>query len=159
MTDQGMSNIISSLAVLVAAGAAVVALVISAIDRRSARAIAQADRREAFRQAHLLFELESLTRLSANLNRGGSSNPQEVEKLGAEALMLVGVLGPERLPAQWARKVGPEERIREFFEMPDTPEWKRDAQEAQFAIAAVTEEIRSLLGTAQLDRSRTAVAT
>jgi hypothetical protein len=143
MSSQDINNIISALAVVAAVVAAIIALKISADDRRNAQKIASDDRREALRQAHLLFELEQLTRLSENRNRGGSTDPEERKRLGAEALMLMGVLGPERLPTQWERAVGPDERIQAAFDEPDMPQFKRDAQETQLAVSAVLREIRA----------------
>ena len=98
------SDFIQVAAVLVAIGAAIIALVISASDRKNARQIADADRASTLRHAHLMFELEALTRLSENLNRGGSADPLERNRMGAEALTLVGVLSSDRVPQLWERR-------------------------------------------------------
>lgn len=68
------SDVIQISAVLAAVAASIVALVVSALDRRNERRIADADRASALRHAHLMFELEAVTRLSRNLNRGGSTD-------------------------------------------------------------------------------------
>lgn len=137
------SDLIQVAAVLAAVFAAIVALVISALDRRNTRQIADADRASSLRHAHLMFELEALTRLSENLNRGGSSDREEVARMGAEALTLVGVLSPERVPELWERKVGDDDRLQAVFADPDMPDYKKDAIEAQFGINAVLRDIRN----------------
>lgn len=140
------SDLIQISAVLAAVTAAIVALVVSALDRRNARQIADADRASALRHAHLMFELETLTRLSENLNRGGSTDPAESRRMGAEALTLVGALSPERVPDLWQRKVGDDERLQAAMNDPEMPAHKIEALETQLAINAVLREIR--LGTA-----------
>lgn len=132
-------------AVLAAVGAAIVALVISARDRANAREIAAEDRRQALRQAHLMFELEASTRLTENLNRGGSTDRAEAGRMGSEALTLIGLLGADRLPTQWERRVGEDERLRDLLQSPQTPGFKKDAIEAQLAVNAVLGEIRDAL--------------
>lgn len=151
-----LSDIIQLLAVLAAVGASIVALVVSGKDRANAQKIAEADRaaaaevamqdrREALRQAHLMFELQTLTRLLENLNRGGSTVPEEVKRLGAEALTLIGALGPERLPTLWEERVGDDGRLRTAYEDPEMPQFKKDALESQLAVNAVLREIREAL--------------
>lgn len=139
----GASDLIQGAAVLAAVFAAIVALVISALDRRNARRIADADRASSLRHGHLMFELQALTRLSENLNRGGSTDRQEVARMGAEALTLVGVLSPERVPELWERKVGDDDRLRAAFADPDMPDYKKEAIEAQLGISAVLRDIRN----------------
>lgn len=143
MSSIAFSDLIQTLAVLAAVGAALVALYISAKDRRNSREIAAIDRREAFRQSHLMFELEALRRLSENRNRGGSTDPAEVSRMGAEALTLVGILGGERLPTQWERSVGDDAKLRAAFCDPEMPEYKKDALETQLALNAVIADIRA----------------
>lgn len=126
---------------LAAVAAAIVALIISALDRRNAREIAAADRANTLRQAHLMFELETLTRLAENLNRGGSTDRSESARMGSEALTLVGALSPARLPKLWEEKVGSDERLRAAMADPEMPTHKKDALETQLAISAVLEEI------------------
>ncbi|WP_127482941.1 hypothetical protein [Microbacterium oxydans] len=141
---------------LAAVGASIVALVVSARDRKSAQAIAEGDRasaaaiaaqdrREALRQAHLIFELEALTRLLENLNRGGSSNRDESSKMGAEALTLVGVLGADRLPHLWEEKAADDATLQAHFDDPEWPQYKKDAIEVQLAVNALRREIRAAL--------------
>lgn len=136
------SDMIQIAAVLAAIAASIVALLISALDRRNARRIADADRASALRHSHLMFELDALTRLSQNLNRGGSTDALERAQMGAEALTLVGVLSPERVPELWERKVGNDDRLRAAFNDPEMPDYKKEALEAQLAISAVLREIR-----------------
>lgn len=156
MTAETISNIIQVLVLVAAVGAAIVALVVSAKDRRNAQRIAEEDRaaaanlaaedrREALRQTHLMFELETLTKLLENLNRGGSTDPLETRRMGAEALTLIGALGPDRLPRQWERRVGGDERLEAAYEDPEMPEYKKDALEGQLAVNAVLREIRKSL--------------
>ncbi|CAN5380292.1 hypothetical protein BH09ACT6_BH09ACT6_18650 [soil metagenome] len=137
-----LSDIIQTAAVVAAVGAAIVALVISAKDRQTARDIAVDDRREALRQAHLMFELDALGRLAENRNRGGSADPQESSKLGAEALTLVGLIGPERIPAQWEHAQGDDGRLRKAWSDPAMPDFKKNAIETQLAVNTVLREIR-----------------
>ncbi|WP_061016684.1 hypothetical protein [Microbacterium sp. CCH5-D1] len=151
-----VSNIIQILVLVAAVGAAIVALVVSAKDRKNAQRIAEGDRaaaaelaaqdrREGLRQAHLMFELEALTKLLENLNRGGSTDPLETRRMGAEALTLIGALGSDRLPHQWERRVGDDERLEAAYEDPEMPEYKKDALEGQLAVNAVLHEIRRSL--------------
>ncbi|MEV8266830.1 hypothetical protein [Microbacterium sp. NPDC076911] len=137
------SDAIQLSAVLAAVAAAIVALVISALDRRNARDIADADRASALRHAHLMFELQTLTRLSENFNRGGSADSQESKRMGAEALTLIGALSPERLPNLWAERVGDDAKLRAHFDDPDFPEYKKWALEAQLGLSEVLRDIRA----------------
>lgn len=89
-----------------------------------------------------MFELEALTRLTQNLNRGGSTDDLERARMGAEALTLVGVLSPDRIPELWEQKVGSDDRLRAAFADPEMPEYRKEALEAQLAINAVLREIR-----------------
>lgn len=138
-----LSDGIQLAAVLAAVGAAIVALIISGLDRRNAREIANADRASTLRQAHLMFELDVLGRLSANLNRGGSTDPQESKRMGAEALTLIGLLSPERLPTLWEERVGVDDRLRAALEDPEMPGYKKTALETQLATSQVLREIRA----------------
>ncbi len=63
--------------------------------------------------------------------------------MGAEALTLVGVLSPERVPELWERKVGDDDRLRAAFADPDMPDYKKEAIEAQLGISAVLRDIRN----------------
>ena len=140
------SDLIQVAAVLAAVAAAIAALVVSALDRRNARRIADADRASALRHAHLMFELNTLTRLSENLNRGGSTDPLETARMGAEALTLVGVLSPKRLPELWERKVGDDDRLRAAFSNAEMPGYKKETLETQLAISTVLRDIRKETG-------------
>lgn len=137
-----IGDVIQTVAVIVALGAAIVALVLSAKDRATAREIA-ANERE---QAKLLFEMEQLLRLLENRNRGGSSDKQEASRLGSEALTLVGMLGPDLLPVQWARQVEKDdEGLRAVAAEPDFPEYKKDAIEVQLAVNTTMRRLRELI--------------
>lgn len=142
--DQDAVNVVNlwiqSVVALAAIIAAVVALVIGALDRRNARAIAAEDRK-----ASLMFDLEVLSRLLENLNRRGSSDPAESKRMGAEALTLIGLLGPDLLPTQWNHRVGDEAKLRELLADDDFPEWKRNAIEVQVAVNTVLAKIRKEL--------------
>ncbi len=151
-----LSDFIQMLAVLAALGASIVALVVSAKDRKNAQTIAEGDRRaaaqlasddrrEALHQAHLIFELETLTRLLENLNRGGSTDSAESRRMGAEALTLIGVLGPERVPHLWDDRAGDDEKLQRHYDDPEMPEYKKNAIEVQLAVNALRREIRDTL--------------
>lgn len=62
--------------------------------------------------------------------------------MGAEALTLVGLAGPGRVPVLWERKVGDDERLRAARDRPDMPDYKKDALEVQMAVNAALREIR-----------------
>jgi hypothetical protein len=146
MKQEELALWIQVAAVVAALGAAVVALVVSAKDRKHSRLIAEEDRKAALLQAKLLLDLEALMRLLENRNRGGSSDRQESARLGAEALSLVGLIGRERIPRQWSRQVSDsDEALREYFDDPDLPAYKKDAIEAQLAVNGVLAEIKALL--------------
>lgn len=133
-------------AVVVAVGASVVALVVSALDRRNARRIAAEDRRMALLQGKLMFELEALLRLSQNLRRGGHTDTDVSKDMGAEAGALIGALGAGRLPRNWDKRVAqtPDE-LRQFVEDEAQEDWLRRAVEAQLALMAVSDELRALI--------------
>lgn len=93
-----------------------------------------------------MFDLEQLLRLLENGNRGGSTDPLERDRLGAEALSLIGLLGPELLPTQWARRVEhDEEGMRKVMEDPQMPEFKKDAIETYLAVDATVRRIREIV--------------
>lgn len=147
--DQDAINVanlwIQSIVALAAITAAVVALVIGALDRRNARAIAAEDRKATLAHAKLMFDLDVLSRLLENLNRGGSSDPGESKRMGAEALTLIGLLGPDLLPTQWHQRVGDEVKLQELLAGDDFPEWKKNAIEVQIAVNTVLAKIRAEL--------------
>lgn len=129
------------LAALVGAG---VALVVSARERANTRRIAREDRFAAAQLAEAMFQLDVLLRLLENQNRGGSSDRQEAERMGSEALTLIGAAGPELLPGLYEKRVGEEAKLRAHLADEDWPEWKRNAIETQVALSQVTARLRSL---------------
>lgn len=135
---------VQAAAVVVAIGASMVALTVSWRERVNARRIAALDRRSSLSQAKLVFDLEVLVRLLENLNRGGSTDPAETRRMGAEALTLVGMIGPDLLPTLWERRVGEDEKLRAHLVDPEFPQYKRDAIEVQLAVNDVLTEIRRL---------------
>lgn len=141
-------------AVLVALGAAVAAIWVGAVDRRNAQRIADEDRRNAqriaeddrraaLRQSRLMFELDAALRLAENQRRGGSSDQAESSRMGTEAGVLAGLLGPELLP-HLSSELNPEseDELREYMAQADTPEWKRRAVEAHLALRRIVRELR-----------------
>jgi len=84
-----ISDWIQLAAVVAAVGASITALLIATRDRQVQRDPARKDRE----QARLALEIEHAIRLSHNLNHGGSTDPSETNRLGAEAMALAGVLG------------------------------------------------------------------
>ncbi|MFK3833770.1 hypothetical protein [Microbacterium sp. NPDC087868] len=155
MSSQDIGNLIQIAVVLAAVGAAVVALIVSAKDRKNAQkiaeddrsaaaAVAAEDRREALRQAHLMFELETLTRLLENLNKGGSSDREESKRLGSEALTLIGALGRERIPKLWDERVGDDAKLQGLLGADDVPAYRKPAIETQLAVNEVLREIRGV---------------
>jgi hypothetical protein len=146
MTQEQAALWIQVAAVIAAVAAAIIALIISAKDRVNARAIAQEDRAASLAQAKLMFDLDLLLRLLDNRNRGGSTDPQETARMGAEVLTLVGLLGPDRVPRQWAHHVEvDDDGLRDLLEDPEMPDFKKDAIETQLAANALMGEIRSIL--------------
>lgn len=137
-----LTDWIQVVAVLVAVGASLVALYISDRDRANARQIAAADRRAALRQAKLLVDLENLTRLAENLNRGGSTDPAETKRMGAEALTLIGLIGPDLLPTLWDKRLGSNAKLQAKLRDEEFPEFKKHAIEAQLAVNTVVDRIR-----------------
>jgi hypothetical protein len=142
-----LSDTIQTAAVLAAVGASIIALVISYLDRRNARAISARDRREALRDEQLLFEQGQLLRLLENLRRGGSTDALERSRMGGEAAGIIGMMGPERLPMNWAGRVLDERApsLEEFIADESRPEWQRRGVEVQIELNRVTDEIRQRL--------------
>lgn len=136
---------IQSAVALAAVGAAIVALVVGAMDRKVAREIAAEDRRASLEQAKLMFDLEVLLRLSRNIERAGHTEPAVVKDMSAEAAALLNIIGAERLPLTWADKRGStEDQAREYMAKPDTPPYKRHAVEVHLEINRVTRRISEL---------------
>lgn len=146
MTEVQIALLVQVAAVAVAVGASIVALTISALDRRNAWKIAAKDRKDSLRQAQLLFEQDVLLRLLENERRGGSADKLERDQLGAEAAALIGLLGPDRLPMNWQGRVGQnEEELRAFLIDTSKQEFLRRAVEVQLALNSTTAEIRAIL--------------
>jgi hypothetical protein len=143
-----VGDFIQTVAVLVALLAAGVALFVSWRERVTARKIAAADRSASLQQAKLMFDLDALLRLLENANRGGSTDDLERKRLGAEAMALVGLIGPERLPRLWQRRIGhSDDELRSKLDDDEktTPEFLKWAIETQLAVNEVVDEIRTTL--------------
>lgn len=146
IAQMAIGDLIATAALVAAVLASIVALFTSWRDRANARNIAAEDRRSALEQAKLMFDLEALLRLLENRNRGGSTDKEERSRLGSEALSLVGLLGPEQVPTQWARQVErDDDGLRAKATEPKFPEFKKDAIEVQLAVNAATRRIRELI--------------
>lgn len=109
------SDWIALTAVIAAVATAIVGIITGIVDRRSARRTAEADRRASARQARLMFEWEAAQRLAINLARGGHTDPVISKDMGAEALALIALLGPERVPHMWEERVGKSEVLAEIL--------------------------------------------
>jgi len=146
MTEESIALWIQVASIVAAVFASVVALRIASRDRREARMIAADDRRASLEQAMLLFDLEALVRLLENRNRGGSTDREETSRMGAEALTLIGLIGEERLPRQFARQVEVDDQgLQSLIDDPEMPGWKKDAIETQLAVNGLTRRVRELL--------------
>lgn len=131
-------------AVVVVAGiAAIVALGIASADRRHSERLAREATEASLRQARLLFEWEAAKRLAILEARGGHTDPVIVKGMGAETLALVALLGPERVPQMWARRVGKTDaELAAFIADTSEPQFLRDSVEAERAMSAIAKEIR-----------------
>jgi hypothetical protein len=108
----------------------IAALSIAVYGNRAADRRAEADRAAAREDAQHRLDLEMLVRLAENLQRGGSTDPQESTRMGSEARALLGALGPERLPlayAEYTALAGDE--LRAHIDDESREEWKRCANE------------------------------
>lgn len=127
-----VSDYIQAAAVLAAVGASIIALVIAAKDRRS-----------AMRQQRLMFELDAARRLSILEARGGHTDSATSKEMGAETLALISLLGRDRVPKMWDRRVGKSEaELRKYVDNDRAPEWSRDAVEAALAMDQLIQEVR-----------------
>lgn len=137
MTINELTLWIQAGATVAAVAAAIIALVVSALDRKNTRTVAASDREDArelaredraasLRQSQLLFEQEALLRLFENARHGGSTDALRRADLGAEAEAIIGLFGPERLPLNWANRVAktPDE-LREFVKDDTNQEFVR----------------------------------
>lgn len=126
---------------LAAVVAAVIALAVGVIDRRTQLEIA----RRAREQDRLALELEYAVRLATNRNMGGSSDPAETKRLGAEALALATVVGPRWVPRQWERASNGKtlDQMAEKLDAPESewPTWVKDKTETGLAIRAIIDEM------------------
>lgn len=130
-----VSDIIQLIAVLAAVGASVVAIFIATQDRKVQLRIA----RQEGEQARLALELEYAIRLSANRNMGGSTDPAETKRLGAEAMALVGVVGKRWVPEQYARIMDGHtpETLAAAHAGDDTPQWIKWRTESTLAVQRI----------------------
>ena len=143
--EMTIGDLISLFAALAATGAAIAAVIIGIYDRRNARQIAVEDRRAAARQARLVFEWEAAKRLAIIEARGGHTDRVISKDMGAESLALTGLLGRDRVPNMWDRRVGKsDEELRAFIEDETNEEYLRDAVEAERAMKMIADEIREL---------------
>lgn len=140
-----VGTFIQVVTIIVTAGTAIVALVIASMDRRNAIRIAEEDRRVAIDQARLFAELEAAVRLSVLEARGGHTDPVISRDMGAETLALIAMLGSERVPEMWKRRVAKsDEELRAFIVDETEPEYLRDAVEADRAVHDILDDLRSL---------------
>lgn len=138
------SDSIQLLAVLVAVGASVVAIIIATQDRKTQLRIARQDRE----QARLALELEYAIRLSANRNMGGSTDPAETKRLGAEALALIGVVGKRWVPEQYAHIMNGHtpESLAAAHANDGTPQWIKWRTESTLAVQRIVAEMYAKSG-------------
>lgn len=133
------SDVIQIVAVLVAVAASVVALVIATLDRKTQMRIAEKDRA----QARLAVELEYAVRLSTNRNMGGSTDPAETRRLGAEAMALAVVVGKRWVPRQYdyVTEGRTPEQIAAMFDNDESPQWVKWRNEAAVGVQAIVDEM------------------
>lgn len=130
--------------VIVTAAAVIAALGIASADRRHSERLAREATEASMRQARLLFEWEAAKRLSILEARGGHTDPVVQGDMGAEALALTALLGPERVPDMWKRRVGKTDaELRAFIGDKSEPQFLRDSVEAERAVRAIGDEIRN----------------
>jgi hypothetical protein len=140
VTQENAALWIQVAAVVAAIATSIVAVVLGVADRRNAREIAAKDRRFQ----HAQRELELLQRLLENYNRGGSTDPEESQRMGSEALSLVGMVGEQRLPQQWEEMVSSDEHLEGLLQDPEMPDWKKEAIYVQLAVNRVRRELHEL---------------
>lgn len=80
------------------------------------------DRELARWEAERRHRLDLLVRLSENYERGGSQDPHETRRMGAEANALITALGPDVLPELFGRR-GDFERTRRVLASIDPAQW------------------------------------
>lgn len=138
-----LSDILQLAATLVALATGIAALSIAHKDRRHATKLAEDDRRSALRQAQLMSELDAATRLAINLGRGGHMDKEIRKSMGTEALTLITLLGPERVPDLWASRSASTEDLRAKADDESREPWDRGRAEAAGAMSAIIDEIRA----------------
>lgn len=131
-------------AVVAAVATAIVAVITGIVDRRSA---AGSPRRTAARARDRLGSCSSGRRRSVSrstLARGGHTDPVIRKDMGAEALALIALLGPEPDPKLWADRVGKsDEELRAFVADESNAEFLRNAVEAERAMNGIAPELRA----------------
>jgi hypothetical protein len=144
--------VVQTVTVVVAVVGIGAALKIAQQDRREAARIAEEDRHESARiaeedrqayrhEAERRHTLDLLTRLTMNLERGGSSDSQEVKRMGAEARALQLALGPDRFPAFAARNLDWRTRAIAYnAEASQEPDWRVYANEALLELDRVARD-------------------
>jgi hypothetical protein len=133
---------IQAAAVVVAVVSSLLALYLAHSGRRDAERLARENQQASLRHAKLLLDVENLRALLELENRGGSTDPEESARMGADALTLTGLIGPERLPELWARRVGGDDsKLRELAAQDGYEEWKKDAVLVQIALNGVLRDI------------------
>lgn len=137
-----VSDGIQILIAIVAVGASVVALIIANKDRKTQMRIARQNREHS----RLLLELEYAIKLSANRNRGGSTDELERKQMGAEALALAAVIGENWVPRQWKDATGGQslDEMRAILDAGPTkehPEWVLRKIESMLAVRAILDRL------------------
>ena len=96
-----------------------------------------------------MFELEALLRLSQNLRRGGHSDDQISQDMGAEASALIAAIGPHRLPRLTKERV-PETRgeLLDIMTAGEEEHWLSGSIETHLALTSVVQEIEAEAQTA-----------
>jgi hypothetical protein len=134
-----------TLAVLVAAAAVIVGIYTASKDRHHAADIAARDRLTSLKRERLRFDLETALRLSENLNRRGSTDRSERNRLGAESIVLIGALGRERVPQSWKHRIEKDDvKLMKLMESDELDQPMREGLEAQLALHALIRELDAL---------------
>ena len=150
------SIIAQAVAGLGAVATAIIALIIASKDRKAAseraeeaakkqRDLAKSDRVFQIEHDRLKAERDALLKLAQNLVRGGSTDALERKQMGAEALAIIGMIGPEKLPLSWAERVEKnDDDLLAFANEAETPDWIRKAIEAKLALSKTVSELADL---------------
>ncbi|WP_431278250.1 hypothetical protein [Leifsonia poae] len=137
------SDIIQIAVVIAAVGSSIIALCIAAKDRRAAAE--EASRERKFQS--LRGELDLAMRLLTNTSRGGSTDPLERARLGAEQMALVGLLGEKRIPRLWKRRMNvTDEALRKMLDDPQEKDFKKWEYESLLAVNEIVRELSALEG-------------